>query len=113
MNGVVPPGGHQLGDTISRRKFEDGEELPCDCVVFVGDSDIEYWGDSGWNDEFEDCVNIGMGGATIREAARHVVNMVETLRPKYFWKDRTPIQSLGKNLSHQLLSLSIKLVLQT
>mmetsp|Transcript_2683 Transcript_2683/g.4520 ORF Transcript_2683/g.4520 Transcript_2683/m.4520 type:complete len:315 (+) Transcript_2683:151-1095(+) len=84
MDGVVPPGGHQLGDTISRRKLEDGEELPRDRVVFVGDSDIEYWGDSGWSDEFQNCVNIGMGGATIREAARHVVSMVEMLRPKGF-----------------------------
>eukprot|EP00927_Polykrikos_kofoidii_P056663 TRINITY_DN50749_c0_g1_i1.p1 TRINITY_DN50749_c0_g1~~TRINITY_DN50749_c0_g1_i1.p1 ORF type:complete len:352 (+),score=45.13 TRINITY_DN50749_c0_g1_i1:73-1128(+) len=84
MDGVVPPGGHHMGDTVSRRALCDGGDLPCDRVVFVGDSDIEYWEDSGWGDHFPECINIGMGGATIREAARHVANMVEVLRPKDF-----------------------------
>eukprot|EP00747_Dinoflagellata_sp_TGD_P137435 gnl/TRDRNA2_/TRDRNA2_175687_c1_seq1.p1 gnl/TRDRNA2_/TRDRNA2_175687_c1~~gnl/TRDRNA2_/TRDRNA2_175687_c1_seq1.p1 ORF type:complete len:318 (-),score=33.91 gnl/TRDRNA2_/TRDRNA2_175687_c1_seq1:31-984(-) len=83
MDGVVPPGGHHMGDTVSRRACGEGP-LPTDCVVFVGDSDIEYWEDSGWSSSFPDAVNIGMGGATIREAARHVESMVAAMRPKGF-----------------------------
>lgn len=70
-----------MGDTVSRRAFGD-EPLPQDCVVFFGDSDIEYWEDSNWSSSFPGAVNIGMGGATIQEAARHVESMVAALRPK-------------------------------
>lgn len=83
MDGVVPRGGFHHGDTVSCRA-SGGAPLATDCVVFVGDSDIAYWEDSGWSTQFPDAVNIGIGGATIRECARHVKSMVEAMRPKGF-----------------------------
>ena len=70
-----------MGDTVSRRACGD-QPLPTDCVLFIGDSDIEYWEDSGWSSSFPEAVNLGMGGATIREAARHVESTVAAMRPK-------------------------------
>lgn len=72
-----------MGDTVSRRACGEGP-LPTECIVFVGDSDIEYWEDSGWSSCFPGAANIGMGGSTIREVARHVESMVVAMRPKGF-----------------------------
>lgn len=69
VDGVVPPRGYHTTDT------------PCDRVVFFGDSDIEYWQVEA---DFPGAVNLGIGGATVREAARHASAMAAAVRPKGF-----------------------------
>lgn len=67
--GVVGPEGY----------WQDG--APTDRVIFFGDSDIEFWDIS---EDFPDAVNCGIGGATCREAAIHVSELVKAGRPKDF-----------------------------
>jgi lysophospholipase L1-like esterase len=58
-------------------------DLPQHCaVVFFGDSDIEYWDLPGTG--FPDALNLGIGGATVREAARHVAATIDAVQPKEF-----------------------------
>ena len=55
-------------------------DTPTDCVFFFGDSDIEYWNTT---QDFPEAVNVGIGGATVEDAATHVQGVADC-RPKGF-----------------------------
>ena len=48
-------------------------------ILFVGDSDIDYWHD--WSVTFEDGNNVGYGGYTCRKVVDEASNFIETFQP--------------------------------
>lgn len=62
--------------------YHDARRTPQHHVVFFGDSDIEYWDLPATG--FPDALNLGIGGSTVREAARHVAAMVDAVKPREF-----------------------------